>query len=371
MDGCVALLAGFGCARVWESVVFYLAISGAVACAATPFLAVWATRSGIVDAPAGGRKKHRRATPLLGGLAVCLAVAAAAMLFTQTVFPGLPIPARSLFGLLMGAAVLCIGGYLDDRYSLPPHLQICFPVAAAALAVGSGIHIPYIRAPWSGTIVGLESMSVAVPWGTFFWPADPMTFFWLLGLMYATKFIDGVDGLVTGLMVIAGLVMVAVSLRPDVGQPATAALAAIVAGAFLGFLPWNWSPARMFLGESGSVFAGFAIGVLAVISGSKVATTLLLLGVPILDALAVILQRVFLDRTSPTRGDRRHLFARMIDAGLSERKTVLFFYALSLAFGLVGLAGTTRAKAVAFGLLMMLVTVLVLFLLRRTSRARV
>lgn len=324
----------------------------------TPAVAAFARATGAVDRPEEERKKHHRIVPLLGGLAIFAPLAVVLPLFIeQGVFDGSlfnpPIPTRAIVGLLAGGAILMIGGYLDDRYRLKPAVQFLFPLAAALTAVAAGIHIPYVRSPLGGDILSFEAARIAVPFGSFLWPADPLTVLWLLVLMYTTKFLDGLDGLVTGLTGIAAIVIFFVALRPEVGQTATAILAMVIAGAFVGFLPWNWSPARVFLGEGGSLFAGFAIGVLAVISGSKVATTLLVLGIPLIDLIGVILQRMA-HRLPPTRGDRRHLHFRLVDAGLSVPTAVLSLYAIALVFGLVGLFAQTRTKAVAFAMLVVL-----------------
>ncbi len=372
MPWCVVLpFPNAGCLNPAEAALFFGAITAAISCAVAPFVARWAAKEGIVDKPEAGRKKQAQRVPLVGGWAVASALVLGLVFLLSSVFGGPTIPSRSLVGLFLGALVLSIGGYLDDRFRLKPWQQILFPVGASLIAVACGVHIPYVRTPWGGEIVSLEAARMAVPWGTFFWPADPLTFFWLLGLTYTTKFLDSVDGLVSGVTAIAAVMMVFVALRPEVGQPMTAALAAVVAGAFIGFLPWNWSPARQYLGESGSVLAGFSIAVLAVISGSKVATALLLFGIPLLDVFWVIIQRIFILRTSPTKGDRRHLPLRLIDAGVPPRRAVLLFYALSFAFGLVGVVGTTQAKALAFGLLVVLMAVTALVLFRDLGRKRV
>ena len=340
--------------------IFLLAGSATAFLAAfflTPAVATLARAVGAVDHPAGERKKHGRDVPLLGGLAMFAPIAVVLLLFVeQGVFSGLfnpAIPTRSIIGLLLGGAILMIGGYLDDRYNLKPAVQFLFPLAAALTAVACGIHIPYVRSPFGDGILSFEAARVALPFGSMLWPADPLTVLWLLLLMYTTKFLDGLDGLVAGLTGIAAIVMFFVALRPEVGQTATAILAMVIAGAFLGFLPWNWSPGKIFLGEGGSLFAGYAIGILAVISGSKVATTLLVLGIPLLDLIGVILQRMA-QRLPPTRGDRRHLHFRLVDAGMSVPTAVLSLYAIALVFGLVGLFAQTRTKAVAFAMLVVL-----------------
>ncbi|TAK04738.1 undecaprenyl/decaprenyl-phosphate alpha-N-acetylglucosaminyl 1-phosphate transferase [Patescibacteria group bacterium] len=324
----------------------------------TPAVAALARGTGAVDHPAGERKKHGRDVPLLGGIAIFAPLVVVLLVFVeQGVFNGVlfnpAIPTRSIIGLILGGAILMIGGWLDDRYNLKPAVQFLFPVAAALTAVACGIHIPYVRSPFGGDILSFEAARIALPFGSILFPADPLTVLWLLLLMYTTKFLDGLDGLVTGLTGIAAVVMFFVALRPEVGQTATAILALVIAGAFLGFLPWNWSPAKVFLGEGGSLFAGYAIGILAVISGSKVATTLLVLGIPLLDLIGVILQRVA-QRLPPTRGDRRHLHFRLVDAGLPVPTAVLSLYAIALVFGLIGLFAQTRTKAAAFVVLIIL-----------------
>lgn len=341
--------------------IFLLAGSAAAFLAAlflTPAVARLAQAAHAVDHPSSDRKKHGRDVPLLGGLAIFAPLAVVLLLFLeQGVFAGTmfnpAIPTRAVIGLLLGGAILMVGGWLDDRYNLKPGVQFLFPLAAALTAVAAGIHIPYVRSPLGGGELSFELARIALPFGTLIWPADPLTVLWLLLLMYTTKFLDGLDGLVAGLTGIAAIVIFFVALRPEVGQTAVAILAMVMAGAFLGFLPWNWSPARVFLGEGGSLFAGFAIGVLAVISGSKVATTLLVLGIPLLDLIGVILQRVA-HRLPPTRGDRRHLHFRLVDAGMSVPVAVLSLYAIALVFGLVGLFAQTRTKAVAFAVLVVL-----------------
>lgn len=357
-------------AEIFTLVIATFFATAGIALVCTPLVTVISSRFGILDAPNAGRKQHRQPTPLMGGLAVITAVSAtiAGLIGLDVlVAPGL---GKMLIGAMCGALLLVLGGYLDDRFGLRPIQQIWFPVGAALIAVGSGIHMPYVRSPLSGEILALDAVRVAVPWGAFHWPADLLTVVWLLALMYTTKFLDGVDGLVTGLTVIGGVMMAAVSLRPEVGQPATALLAAAVAGGFAGFLPWNWSPAKVFLGESGSVFAGYAMGILAVISGSKIATALLIFGIPLLDVAWVIAQRVLLAHTSPARGDRRHLHYRLIDAGLSVRTAVLFFYLIALAFGFLGLVGSTQAKTIGFVVLMCVMGVTVTALLWALKKKR-
>ncbi len=303
----------------------------------------------ILDHPGGDRKKHQRPTPLLGGVAVILACAVGvAIVYPQLLTLGL-LP-KYLLGCGLASVVLLIGGSLDDRYNLSPATQILFPVLAAVIVVSAGIGIHFISSPFGGiwqldqwhlTVFSLQQIPYHLTL-----PADLFTIGWLLGMMYTTKFLDGVDGLVSGITAIGAIIIMILSLTPAVNQPATAMLALIVAAAFTSFLVFNWNPASIFLGESGSLFAGFALGVLAIISGSKVATSLLIFALPVLDVAWVIVQRL-LRGHSPFTADRTHLHFRLIDRGWSTRQVVLLLYALTAGFGTAGLLLQSQQKLIA------------------------
>ena len=151
-------------------------------------------------------------------------------------------------------------------------------------------------------------------------------------MIYTTKFLDGLDGLVSGIGTLGALILFIVSLFWDVPMSATSVLCLILAGALLGFLKYNFYPAKIFLGEAGSTFIGFMLGVLAIISGAKIATALLIMGIPVLDVIWVIIRRL-ISHKHFYAGDRKHFHFRLLDAGLSHRQAVLFLYALTLIFG--------------------------------------
>ena len=156
--------------------------------------------------------------------------------------------------------------------------------------------------------------------------------------------------MVPGVTAIGALVIFTVSLYWDVPSSGTSVLALILAGACLGFLIYNWHPAKIFLGEGGSVFCGFMLGVLAIISGSKIATALLIMGIPILDVIWVIIRRLWQGR-SPVSADRKHLHFRLLDIGLSQRQAVIFLYFLTAAFGVTSLFLRSRGKLIALAVL--------------------
>jgi UDP-GlcNAc:undecaprenyl-phosphate GlcNAc-1-phosphate transferase len=264
-----------------------------------------------------------------------------------------------------------IGGYLDDRYHLKPSRQICFPISAAVIVVAAGIGISYITNPFGGTIVldqwALTLFSLnGLPYKLVLF-ADIFTLVWLLATTYTTKILDGLDGLVSGITVIGGSIICILSLTKEVAQPETAVLAAILAGAALGFLVWNWHPAKIFLGEGGSTWTGFMLGTLAIIAGGKIATALLILGIPALDILWAIGRRVFA-RKSAFVSDRGHLHFRLLDAGFSHRQAVLLLYTLTAVFGSVTLVTRGSQKLYALlvlALVMILLTLAVILVYRK------
>jgi len=300
-----------------------------------------ALRYRIVDMPGEDRKIHLNPVPLLGGVGVYLSFAAT-LLFAATttgriVSPiiGKGISWQMIIGVLAGGLVLMIGGVLDDIYRLKAKQQIWFPILAALIVVICGVGVSKLTNPLGGIILLAAPLSGIV------------VFPWLMGTSYATKLFDGLDGLVTGLTVIGALLIMMLGLTTKYYQPDVALIAIIAAGAFIGFLPWNFHPARMFLGEGGSLFAGYMLGVLSVISGAKIAVALMALGVAVIDAGWVILRRVW-QKSSIASADRKHLHFRLLDAGLSHRTSVIFIWFISAAFGAATLTLQSSGKLIAF-----------------------
>ena len=307
----------------------------------------------IKDFPDRERKIHERPIAKLGGLAILGSFLAILLVLSVFGFTD-EISTLRIAGFVVGSVILMIGGILDDKYDLAPKWQIIFPILAASVVVLLGTHISYITNPLGGSIVLDKYKLGTFPvWGSVF------VFFWILGLTYTTKFLDGMDGLVGGISGIAGLVIFGLSLAPEVRQTSTAFIALIFAAACFGFLPYNFYPAKIFLGEGGSTFTGFMVGVLAVISGGKIATALLVLGIPVLDAGWVIVRRVWFG-ASPFHGDKRHLHFRLLDIGLSQRQAVLFLYLLAAIFGGVAVFLQSWGKLIALGVLSIVMVAVVM-----------
>lgn len=319
----------------------------------TPFVQRFALRRRVVHEP-GGRRQHGAITPLLGGAAILFALLGAMLLAVWFGWlPGEHIKLKYVIGIALAGALLVLGGSLDDIYELKPKYQAIWPVLAALVIVASGIGVPFVTNPLGGQLY-LNSLSFDVlTWGGIPYRvsliADLFTIAWLLGMTYTTKFLDGLDGLVSGITVIGGLIIAAVSLMKEVSQPDTAILALAVSGAYLGFLRYNINPARIFLGEGGSTLAGFLLGVLAIISGGKIATTLLVVGLPLFDAAVVILRRVIKEKRSPFSGDRSHLHFKLLERGISPRQAVFFYWFVAAFFGVATLVlrGWEKIAAIA------------------------
>ncbi len=354
---------------------FFVSVIFSVFC--TILVKWWAKKKGVFDRPeaAPDRKIQSKPTPLLGGMAIFIAsclVTTLYVIFSNRLLGGYMLP-KYLVGIGLAGLLLMIGGYLDDRFHLKPSRQILWPILACLVVVGAGIGVTYITNPFGG-VWQLDSIKWNIfsfdgtPYHFTLW-ADLFAFLWLMGMMYTTKFLDGLDGLVSGIGVIGSVILFFLSLGKEVAQPETALLASIFAGACLGFLFFNFHPAKIFLGEGGSLFVGFMLGVLSIISGAKIATALLIMGIPILDVAWVIIRRVFFEKKSPfSTADRKHLHFRLLDVGLSHRGAVLLLYTISLCFGAVALFSGTKQKVIAMFILCLVMVALGVFVLRHYGK---
>jgi UDP-GlcNAc:undecaprenyl-phosphate GlcNAc-1-phosphate transferase len=302
-----------------------VAVGFALACVLSytlSLLVAWICRRlGVLDLPEP-RRVHRRPVPRLGGLAIFVAFASVSLLLFR---PANDYERHVYAGLLAAGVLVVVVMAYDDVRGLPPLLRLGVQTLAALIAMFPAGHGTLIEVLHNPLIAENDSRT--------FLPlllAVPFTWFWIVGMMNTINWVDGLDGLAGGVVTITALVMAAISWL--LGQHSTALLCAALAGATLGFLPLNWHPARLFMGDSGAMFLGLALAVLANVGGAKLATMLLLLGLPILDTARVIVRRVRQGK-SPLRYDRSHLHHRLLAGGLSQRQVVLLFYVVTAAFG--------------------------------------
>lgn len=264
------------------------------------------------------------------------------LLLTFTTVSALFLPIDAAFkGLILGGAVLTLVQSVDDLRPLPFWLQGIGHLIAGAVVVGGGVAITFIGNPlWP--YLGTQYFRLdAVPY-----LSQVFTIVWIFAFINVVDWLDGLDGLAAGIGTIAGLAIAAISIL--LGTPATAVLGIILAGALIGFLPLNFFPAQIYLG-GGAFLLGYLLAVLSIFSGAKTGTALLVLAIPIIDALLVILSRIRSGK-SPFLGDRSHLHHRLMKTGLSHPQIVLLEWGIvgALAAAAVVLRGLT--KFVAIGL---------------------
>ncbi len=332
----------------------------------TPQIRKFALKYKIVDIPNQKRKIQIGHVPLLGGVAIYFSYSVTLLVSWQAgwLIDGI-IQVKQLLAIIFGGLIITIIGFLDDKYDIKTK-SFFGPLLATLTAVILGITISYITNPF---LAGTGPYGRAL---LYFAPQIGLviSFFWLLIIMYTTKLLDGLDGLVSGIGAIGAIILFMVSLFWDVPQSGTSVLALTLAGSCFGFLIFNWHPAKIFLGESGSVFIGFILGILSIISGAKIATTLLIMGLPLLDVIWIILRRIFKEHKSPFSGDRKHLHFRLLDAGFSQPQAVLFLYVLTLVFGLSSLFLQSQYKIIAFIILILVMIILALILVINNKRKK-
>ncbi len=313
----------------------------------TPVVGRWASAHGFYyDRRA--QDIHSGVVPRLGGVPIFVAfTAAVAIAWVAPVQRADPQEPWRVLGVLLGAAIIVLMGIRDDRQALPPLPQFVGQLLAALTALVFGVRADFIANPFGGAFDFPALVAVA------------FTLFWILGATNTVNWLDGLDGLAAGVTAIAALVLALHSSR--LGQQSIALLALALAGATLGFLPHNFHPARIFLG-GGAYLLGYLLGTLSIIGGTKGATLLLVLGIPILDTAWQIVSRLRRDR-SPVLGERRHLHHRLFDLGLSQPRVVALYYAVSITFGALAIGlPSGLEKLMALGGLVILLVVIVIAL---------
>ena len=300
----------------------------------TPLAGRLGLRYGIVDRP-GGRRRHRGIVSRLGGVALYLAFTAALLIslpLRSWLPPGPlgPDPKEMirLTAVLLGSTFIFTVGLLDDKYELSPTLLYLGQTIAALIAIAGLVFIERVMNPFTNELTVFPCPLIIA-----------FTLFWYVGMMNTVNFLDGLDGLAAGVAAITAAVLTMLMLRA--GQYSVALLPLALLGATLGFLPYNFHPARVFMGSCGSLFLGFALAALSLVAGARVATILLVLGVPILDVAWQIFSRLRRGR-SIGRGDRGHLHFRLLDLGLSQRQIVGLYWGFSAAFGVLALTLSSR-----------------------------
>jgi UDP-GlcNAc:undecaprenyl-phosphate/decaprenyl-phosphate GlcNAc-1-phosphate transferase len=354
----------------YDELPFMLVMGGiatAVAYLLTPVAMRFATVAGAIDQPDSGRRIHVRPIPRAGGLSVLAAfilVGLVALLLQDRYqflrpFSWRMLERGELLAVFGGAVLAGLFGFVDDRWQIRARWQFVFQALLALVAIGLGLSIVAVSNPLDFLgFAGEDTLTFA---GV---GAGLVTALWIVGMINSINFIDGLDGLSAGVAVVAAVTLGFVSLGYESGyQPMVALLCALLAGALLGYLPWNFYPAKVFVGTTGVMVIGYLLAVLAILGSAKIPVALLILGVPIIDTFWIITRRLLSGR-SPFTPDRGHFHHRLLDLGLSHRGAVLLIYAITILLAVLSLvlAGGSgplyafMAIVIGSGVLLLLVT---------------
>ena len=306
-----------------NSALVAAAIGAVAAYLVTPLVKALAGRWGIVAHP-GGRRVHTTPTPLLGGVAM-YAGFVVALLAMSAIDPRLKLD-RQAIGILLGGTLVALVGILDDRFELPGWAQILSIIAGAGVLTAFGVQIRYVTNPFQGGhLMWLGALAI------------PVTLVWVLIVTKAVDCMDGLDGLAAGISVIAAGTLMLMAVKSGPRFEMSAVMSAALAGAALGFLRFNYPPAKIFMGTVGAQFLGFALAGISIAGAFKiaafvaVAAPVLVLGVPLFDTTFVVLKRAVNGR-KVHEADTTHLHHRLINKGFSHRQAVWFIYALTFVF---------------------------------------
>lgn len=312
----------------------------------TPFAIIFAKKFGLMDDPKLHKHPaivHKVSIPRAGGLPIFLAIVITSMFFFH--------PSKELAGIFIGGLVLLLTGLFDDKSDLKSKYKLALQVVAALIVVGFGVGIAFITDP-TGGVLRLDSVRYTFEFfGThsILILADIFALFWIVWVINMVNFSTGVDGQMPGVVFVALIVIFAASLRffpADQNQLVVSQLALIGAGATLGFLIFNFYPAKIFPGDSGSYILGYLVAVVAILSGAKVGTAVLVMAIPLIDGVFTIVRRAASGQ-SPLRGDRKHLHHRLMELGWGQRRIALFYWGLCAILGSIALILPSAQKLFA------------------------
>lgn len=269
------------------------------------------------------RHIHRRGVMRLGGAVMVIAFNLAVLLNQDLVIT------PELYGVMAASIVLLLVGVWDDIKELYWKIQFFFQVALAIIVFIMGVRIYFITNPLTGGILSLDS-GIGVIFSIM------LVIFWIVLMINSMNWLDGIDGLSGGITFIGAITIFFLSLKPEVNQPPMAILAMIVAGTALGFLIFNFNPSRILAGTSGSMFMGFILAVLAIFAGTKIATSILVMSIPVIDFIWVIGERIK-NKKSIFKPDKMHLHHKLLELGWSQKKVAIYFYGITILVSIVAL----------------------------------
>lgn len=322
-------------------------------------LSIWiAPKVGAIDIPKDDRRMHVKPIPRFGGLAIFVAIMVSSAIF---VLPEVANAAK-IMGILAGGAIIFVGGVIDDLHELRPKVKLLFQFVSATVVYAFGIRLNFIGATLGGTETIPGSVAVYL-----------LTVIWIVGLVNAMNLIDGLDGLAAGIAAISSLCIAFTGYIHGHYIAATAMLA--LAGGTLGFLPYNFNPAKTFMGDCGSQFLGYCLATFALVQPVKSATVMaialpvMVMGIPIFDTAFAILRRLW--RRQPIgQGDKEHLHHRVMQSGFGVKRSVLLLYCISGIMGVMAVEYSRDNMVECLGL-MAIVALLLYVLLSEPSAKNV
>ncbi len=306
--------------------------------AATPIVKSFAEKVGAIDMPGEARRVHNHPIPRMGGLAIFLGFLLSVLLFVPM--------SRPLEGVLLGSVIIVATGAVDDVVSLKAWVKLLLQIAAACVAVYYGVRIEVLgnlNIFSSNDYVTLASWSV------------PITVLWIVGITNSVNLIDGLDGLAVGVSTISSLTMLVIALL--VADSSVAVVLAALVGACIGFMPYNLNPAKIFMGDTGSLLLGYVLATMSVLGLFKFyalvsfAVPVLAIAVPLFDTIFAFFRRL-IHGQNPMHPDRGHFHHRLIDMGLSQKQAVAVLYTISAILGLAAVVITTSGELKALILIL-------------------
>ena len=311
-----------------------LIFAAIVSFVATPLVKLLAVKAGAVDVPKDNRRMHKVPIPRMGGLAIFLAFIFSVLIFSDIT--------PQIQGILLGAVMIVVLGVMDDIMTLRALPKFAVQILAAVVVVMHGVKIEFLTYPFPGD--GLTYLALPN------WLSVTVTVIWIVAITNAVNFIDGLDGLAVGVSGISAATMLVVALM--VSENNVALIMAALLGACLGFIPYNFNPAKIFMGDTGSTFLGFILATISIQGLFKLyaiisfAVPFLILGIPIFDICFAIIRRVAKGQ-NPMQADRGHVHHRLIDMGFSQKQSVAITYMLTAILGLAAVVLTTSGEVKA------------------------
>jgi UDP-GlcNAc:undecaprenyl-phosphate GlcNAc-1-phosphate transferase len=313
---------------VWIKIALSCVIAGAISFASTPIVKMFAERVGAIDVPKEARRVHDHPIPRMGGLAIFFGFLLTVILFADIT--------NQVRGILFGSIMIVAMGAIDDVMNLKPWIKLAVQIVAAVVAVAYGVVIHVLSNP----AVLSENAFLAIGY-----LAVPVTVLWIVGCTNAVNLIDGLDGLACGVSVISSVTMLVVALM--VAEANVAVVLAALTGACIGFLPYNFNPAKLFMGDTGSQLLGYVLATVSVMGMFKYYAVvtflvpLLALAIPLCDTVFAFFRRL-LHGQSPFKADRGHFHHKLLDMGLSQKQAVAVLYSVSAILGLLAVVMASR-----------------------------